>query len=63
MINDTTNTKHRETMNYTSKDDIVFQKQLNEFEAAMQDDLNQRCEDAGQKWDFDFTTEKPMEEP
>jgi hypothetical protein len=36
------------------KDDIAFEKQLNSFEAAMQNDLNHRNTEVAKKWEFDF---------
>ena len=42
------------------QDEIAFQKQLNDFEAAMQSDLDQRSNEIGKKWEFDFSLEQPL---
>ena len=44
----------RQTMMMQGKDDIAFEKQLNSFEAAMQNDLNHRNTEVAKKWEFDF---------
>ena len=43
------------------QDEIAFAKQLNDFEASMQKDLNQRSSEIAKKWEFDFSLEKPLE--
>ena len=43
-----------QTMKMQGKDDIAFEKQLNSFEAAMQNDLNHRNTEVAKKWEFDF---------
>ena len=43
------------------QDEIAFQKQLNDFEAAMQSDLNKRSSEIGKKWEFDLSLEQPLE--
>ena len=35
---------------------IEFSEQLNDFEADIEDDLNQRTDDATTKWEFDFSS-------
>ena len=42
------------------QDEIAFQKQLNDFEAAMQSDLDKRSSEVGKKWEFDFSLEQPI---
>ena len=44
---------------YSTKEEIAFAKQLDQFESAMEEDLNQRAEEVSQKWDFDFAKEQP----
>ena len=45
----------------TSKqDEIAFSKMLNNFEAAIETDLNHRNSEAAKKWEFDFSMEQPM---
>ncbi len=41
------------------KDEIAFQKQLNEFEASIQSDLDSRTSELSKKWEFDFANEAP----
>ena len=42
-------------------DEVGFTKQLNTFEAAMQNDLNHRNSEVAKKWEFDFDVELPLE--
>ena len=42
------------------KNEIAFAKQLNHFEAAMSNDLNQRSSDVAKKWEFDFSMDQPQ---
>jgi len=41
------------------QDEIAFAKQLNDFEAAIAKDLNQRSSEVAKKWEFDFSMELP----
>ena len=41
--------------------EIEFTEQLNDFEAAMEDDLNQRCHDFSAKWEFDLDKRLPLD--
>ena len=41
--------------------EIEFTEQLNDFEAAMEDDLNQRCHDFSAKWEFDLDKQLPLD--
>ena len=42
-------------------DEVGFTKQLNTFEAAIQNDLNHRNSEVAKKWEFDFGMEQPLE--
>ena len=46
-------------MMMNSKDDIAFAKQLNDFEASMQSDLQERTSELTKKWEFDFASDQP----
>ena len=46
-------------MSQTKFDEVAFNKQLNVFEAAMQDDLDERANQAALKWEFNFATHQP----
>mgnify|MGYP000850233360 FL=1 len=46
-------------MSQTKFDEVAFNKQLNVFEAAMQDDLDERANQAALKWEFNFATQQP----
>ena len=41
--------------------EIEFTEQLNDFQAAMEDDLNQRCNDFSAKWEFDLDKKRPAD--
>ena len=41
--------------------EIEFTEQLNDFEAAMEDDLNQRCHEFSTKWEFDLDKQLPLD--
>jgi hypothetical protein len=50
-------------MNSNAKfDEVAFTKQLNNFEAAMQNDLNSQVSDTSSRWNFNFSHGKPAEE-
>ena len=46
-------------MMMNSKDEIAFAKQLNDFEASMQSDLQSRTSELSKRWEFDFESEAP----
>ena len=48
-------------MNNVKFDEVAFNKQLNTFEAAMQEDLNSRVSDTSSKWNFNFSEGRPSE--
>ena len=49
-------------MTSLKQDESGFQKQLQIFEASMEDDLKKRSSDVAKKWEFDFTAEQPAKD-
>ena len=41
----------------SKQDEIAFTKMLNNFEAAIENDLNHRSSEVAKKWEFDFSME------
>ena len=39
------------------KEEKAFAQQLEDFEAAMQNDFNKRSSEVAKKWEFDFSSE------